>query len=216
MWLLILGSITCLAQTSSTRYYSSEWLDKEVKPEKAKFSETVTVYPDSTETRETKDLKSGEVFRRESFKGKEPIGVWITPNSNGQPTMNYDFPLVYNALKCNDTLPVKVPNWFDDKPDVDYVAPKFEGGESLFKYIQRKIIYPQRPKEEGIQGKVYIAFTITKEGTVENVFVMRGKDVALDKEAVRVIREMKFSSPALLKGQPQKLCLQMPLSFQLR
>ena len=37
---------------------------------------------------------------------------------------------------------------------------------------------------KGLSGKVYVRFTVSKEGTVENVTVARGVDPILDIEAV--------------------------------
>lgn len=57
----------------------------------------------------------------------------------------------------------------------------------LHKWIEDNLRYPEKAKKEGMQGRVTIGFTITKEGRLTNVKVLRGCHPLLDAEAVRVI-----------------------------
>lgn len=53
--------------------------------------------------------------------------------------------------------------------------PEFPGGQdSMFKHINENIIYPVEAIEQGIQGRVYVNFTIEKDGSISNVKVIRG------------------------------------------
>jgi TonB family protein len=65
------------------------------------------------------------------------------------------------------------------------------------------------------QGTVNLAFTITTEATIQDIIVTQGVDISLDKEAVRVIRALKLSNPALLNGKPQEVCITLPVRFKL-
>jgi protein TonB len=84
------------------------------------------------------------------------------------------------------------------------------------KFIVKHIVYPAEAKDQGIMGRVFIGFTLTEKGEVENVVVLRGKHILLDKEAVRVIRKLKFKNPAQSKGEGKRVCLALPISFHLR
>ena len=56
---------------------------------------------------------------------------------------------------------------------------------------------------------------MTATGT-ENIVVKRGVDISLDKEAVRVLRELKFSSPPTVNGQAYAFkCLVLPVKYKL-
>lgn len=57
----------------------------------------------------------------------------------------------------------------------------------LNKWVDRRLRYPGKAKKAGIQGKVIIGFTITKEGRLTNIKVLKGCHPLLDAEAVRVI-----------------------------
>jgi TonB family protein len=81
--------------------------------------------------------------------------------------------------------------------------PEFPGGETaLKKSLADGIKYPESASENGIQGKVYVKFTITKEGNVTDAQIARGVDPALDKEAVRVVSSLPRWKPGKEDGEP--------------
>ena len=59
------------------------------------------------------------------------------------------------------------------------------------------------------------SFIVTKDGQIENIVVNKGVDITLDKEAVRILRALKFSTPPLLNGRPVNICVKFPISFRL-
>ena len=68
--------------------------------------------------------------------------------------------------------------------------PKFDGDMDFNKlnaWVENNLVYPEKAKEEGIQGRVTVGFTITKGGELTDVKVRRGCHPLLDAEAVRVI-----------------------------
>ena len=68
------------------------------------------------------------------------------------------------------------------------VMPEFPGGEAALRdSISHNIKYPEEVLKDSLQGKVYVTFTITKTGKVENPQITRGIHPALDKEAIRVV-----------------------------
>ena len=77
--------------------------------------------------------------------------------------------------------------------------PSFNGGDAneFSKWVNSKLVYPEIAKENGVQGRVTLQFTVNADGTVSNVKVLRGVDSSLDKEAVRVVS----SSPKWKPGK---------------
>jgi TonB family protein len=218
MTILILAFTTiCYGQTSQTKYFNNEWLGKEVSQAKAKYSQTIIHNEDGTVTTELKEIKKDEIVNSETFKGDEPYGIWKLRNGEDYKTIDYNFPVIYSTAKCNDSLPIFTSDYFQDNDSLVYKAPKISTGElTIYQFIGKNIIFPPRAKDEGIQGTVYIQLTLTKEGTFENIVVKRGTNIFLDKEAVRVLRQLKFSSPATINGQPYNFkCLTLPIKFKL-
>ncbi len=216
---LLIVAVTkiCSAQTTQTIYYNNRWFEKEVSAGKGKFSKTITKNADETVTIEVKNIKKNKIEYSETYKGAEPYGIWIYQTSKGTSQLEYNFPLTYAGKECKDSIPsVIMDSYFEDNDTIGYKAPKLAAGEtSIYQSIADNLVYPTLPKEEGIQGKVYVVFTITKDGSIENVYIKKGVNVFLDKEALRVIRLLRFSTPPTLNGQPQSFCITMPIIFSL-
>lgn len=68
--------------------------------------------------------------------------------------------------------------------------PRFDEGDanSFSKWVNEHKIYPEEAKKAGIQGRVTLQFTITKEGKLTNVVLLRGVHPLLDEEAIRVVK----------------------------
>ena len=96
--------------------------------------------------------------------------------------------------------------------------PTFQGKDAneFTKWVYDNIEYPEIAKENGIQGRVTVQFTIDKDGSVKDVKVLRGVDSSLDKEAVRVIQKSPKWSPGKQRNKPVKVKYTFPIIFQLR
>ena len=94
--------------------------------------------------------------------------------------------------------------------------PEFPGGEAeLFHYISKNIHYPQKAREKGIQGRVFIGFIVEKDGSISNVRNLRGVDSELDAEAIRVVESMPRWKPGMHRGEPVRASYQIPIWFKL-
>jgi protein TonB len=94
--------------------------------------------------------------------------------------------------------------------------PTFSNGENeepFRTYVERNLIYPQSAAENGIQGKVFVEFTIEIDGTVSDVRVIKGVDPLLDKEAVRVIESSPSWNPGMQRGKPVRVKMNFPVNF---
>lgn len=98
------------------------------------------------------------------------------------------------------------------------VMPEYQGGmDSLVAYLRQNINYPQSCKDAGKQGTVYVEFIIRKTGEVTDVKVVKGVSGAeeLDKEAVRVVKQMPAWKPALQNDKPVSAKVTLPIRFKL-
>ena len=95
--------------------------------------------------------------------------------------------------------------------------PSFKGGDAaLFKWLNEHIQYPAAAAEDGASGTVQVSFVVSKSGKVTNVKVVRGKHPALDKEAMRVVKEMPAWNPGRQNGQPVDVSYILPVKFTLK
>ena len=96
--------------------------------------------------------------------------------------------------------------------------PSFQGGDAnqFSKWVNQRLVYPEIAKENGVQGRVTLQFTVEKDGSVTKVKVIRGVDPALDKEAVRVVSMSPKWTPGKQGDRVVSVTYNFPVIFQLR
>ncbi len=96
------------------------------------------------------------------------------------------------------------------------VLPSFPGGLSaLNRFIQREQQYPNIARENGIKGKVYLQFTVSEQGKLEDVKVLRGIGYGCDEEALRLLSIMPDWIPGRHSGRVVPVLYTLPISFRL-
>ena len=96
--------------------------------------------------------------------------------------------------------------------------PSFQGGDAnqISKWVNSRLVYPEIAKENGVQGRVSLQFTVEKDGSVTKVRVLRGVDPSLDKEAVRVVSMSPKWKPGKQRDRAVPVTYTFPVIFQLR
>jgi len=96
--------------------------------------------------------------------------------------------------------------------------PEFEGGEpGDFRYfIAKNLAYPQKAREESIEGKVFIQFVVGADGIVKNAEVVRSAHPLLDAEAIRVVNLSPAWTPGKQKGKNVDVQFTFPINFKLQ
>ena len=96
--------------------------------------------------------------------------------------------------------------------------PSFQGEDmtNFSKWVNERLEYPEIAKENGVQGRVTLQFTVEKDGSITNVKVLRGVDPSLDKEAVRVVSMSPKWTPGKVDGRTVPIQITFPVIFQLR
>lgn len=110
-----------------------------------------------------------------------------------------------------------------EKPDDNKVftsveqMPVYPGGDgALLADIHKNLVYPPVAAENGVEGKVTVSFVVTKNGSIGEVKVARGKDPDLDKEAVRAVRALKKKfTPGKMNGHAVNVWYHVPITFRL-
>ena len=96
------------------------------------------------------------------------------------------------------------------------VMPKYPGGlDAMYKFLAENIKYPQKAKEEGISGTVYVQFIVEKDGQTTGFKILRGAAESLDNEALRVVKTMPIWEPGTQRGKPVRVQYNLPIKFKL-
>jgi len=90
--------------------------------------------------------------------------------------------------------------------------PQIKGGSgALYLHIQ----YPEAARRQGIEGRLELEFTVTREGEVQAIEVARSLHPLCDSAAVRALRSVEFR-PAIHRGQRIPVRMTLPIRFQIR
>ncbi len=127
-----------------------------------------------------------------------------------QPDSGYpDIDIVVNDPA--DDIPDHLTETKDDVYFVVEEMPTLVGG---LEAIAKQVKYPEIAHKAGIEGRVFVQFVVNEEGSVEDVVVTRGIGAGCDEEAVRVVRNAKFT-PGIQEGEPVKVRMTLPVTFKL-
>jgi TonB family protein len=95
--------------------------------------------------------------------------------------------------------------------------PDFQGGkQDAFRvYISENLVYPEDAIKNGIEGRVFVQFTVTSDGSVTDAQIVRGAHPSLDKEALRVVRSSPRWEPGKQRGEAVNVAFTFPITFVL-
>ena len=96
--------------------------------------------------------------------------------------------------------------------------PSFNGGDAndFSKWVNAKLVYPEIAKENGVEGRVTLQFTIGKDGRLQDVKVLSAPDESLAQEAVRVVSSSPKWEPGRQRDRAVKVSYTFPVIYRLR
>lgn len=105
----------------------------------------------------------------------------------------------------------------DEVLEVAKYQPEYPGGtEGLMKFLATNIQYPEEAKKLGKDGYVVLQFIVEKDGSISNVNVLKSVHPSLDKEAVRVVSQIKRFVPGYNEDHaPVRVLYTLPVHFKL-
>lgn len=199
-----------MAQNPDTVYYNKKY--SPVPKSKAAYMKIISRKGDILTTRLIDIKHKTETVQH--LRNNKPVGKWIVEENNR--TFEYDFDNLVYLTDDEVKKEVQRINGNITETTPGFVKPSFIGGdEARIKFIIENIYYPLEARENGYQGTIYLCFTVTKEGNIENVAVTKGANVYLDCEAVRVVKLMPKWNPATLNEKPIDILYFMPIKFTL-
>lgn len=155
--------------------------------------------------------ESGKIRREIHYKDGKKDGPLLTFWANGKLKRR-------DLFEDGELTEGKV--WDSEGNQVEYydmdIMPEFPGGEkALFQFLSKNITYPEKSKRRGVEGLVYVNFTIEKDGSISNINVLQGVNDEIDAEAVLVVSMMPKWSPAKYDGEHVSVSYNLPLKFSL-
>lgn len=87
--------------------------------------------------------------------------------------------------------------------------------EMVQKHVRRNFRYPEAAIERNQQGKVYVQFTVQKDGSIDEL-KLRGPHQVLENEAIRIISKLPQMTPGKQRGTAVKVPFSIPINFVLQ
>lgn len=95
--------------------------------------------------------------------------------------------------------------------------PIFPGGAVELKdYLQQNLRYPEIALINKVEGKVFVSFTVTNEGSIQDVNVLKGPGYGTNEEAVRLVQTMPSWNPGKQSGRLVNVKYTMAIPFTLK
>ena len=86
---------------------------------------------------------------------------------------------------------------------------------NLAQYLSDNIKYPQQAKDLGIEGKVFIAFTVDSQGNIQDPQVLHDIGGGCGVHTIDLVKSMEKWQPAIKEGTPVTVRLTLPVLFDL-
>ena len=94
--------------------------------------------------------------------------------------------------------------------------PEYLGGiNALMEYISKNLVYPADAQKEKIEGRVIASFGVMKDGSIDNIQVVKSVYPSLDNETIRIIKNMPMWKPGMNGSEPVNVKFTIPISFKL-
>jgi protein TonB len=93
---------------------------------------------------------------------------------------------------------------------------EYPGGvQAWYSYMSHNLQYPDRAVSKEIQGNVQIEFVVGKDGSVEDIFVLKSVEYSLDQAALKLIYDSGKWVPSTKNGIALKSYKIQPVNFKL-
>jgi TonB family protein len=98
---------------------------------------------------------------------------------------------------------------------VDEQPAPVDGMQAYYEYVANNLRYPEEARNAEIEGKVFIEFVVSKDGSITNVKCIKGIGGGCDNEAIRVISTSPVWKPGKHEGKNVNVRMILPITFKL-
>lgn len=141
----------------------------------------------------------------------------VTVDIDFQSLDDTDIPVDIQEYRGQEVVEVEV-----EEEELPFFAveqkPSFQGGDAndFSRWVNARLQYPEIARENGVDGTVYLQFTISSDGRMQDVKVLRSPDESLAREAVRVVASSPKWEPGRQRDRAVKVSYTFPVVYRLR
>lgn len=101
-----------------------------------------------------------------------------------------------------------------DKVDIQ---PSFPGGmKAFYEWVGRNYEYPQKAKEEEVNGTIHLSFVIERDGKLSEFKIIRDLGHGTGDAALEMLKKSPKWSPGSVKGRPVRVAYSLPIRLNLK
>lgn len=89
------------------------------------------------------------------------------------------------------------------------------GYEAFYQFISKNMNYPSAARRMGIEGKVFVQFVVSEDGSLSDISVLKGIGAGCDEEAIRILKKAPNWNPPKQRGNPVKQKIAFSINFKL-
>jgi periplasmic protein TonB len=98
---------------------------------------------------------------------------------------------------------------------VEEQAQPVGGMAAFYKFVGEKMKYPAQARRMQVEGRVFCEFVVNRDGTLQDVKVIRGIGAGCDEEAIRVIQSAPPWKPGKQRGKAVRSKFNLAIIFKL-
>ena len=90
------------------------------------------------------------------------------------------------------------------------------GTAAIVGAIQRAVHYPSQALHNGVEGRVFVSFTVDSKGDVIDVKIVKGLGSGIDEETIRAIKTLPRFIPGKQNGREVSVSFTVPVTFKIQ
>lgn len=156
--------------------------------------------------------KNGAPKTTGNYTEDKKTGEWKINYEDGKPALKelYD-----SKSKVTDSTYLDIDGEPVSKAEIT-TEPTFPGGmKKFYMFLAKSIRYPADARNSRAQGKVYLSFSVSDTGKIEDIKVISAPHIGLAEEAIKVLEQSPDWIPATLFGKTIAAPYNIYISFSL-
>ncbi|OGX90751.1 energy transducer TonB [Hymenobacter coccineus] len=155
------------------------------------------------------EVKQEEVPDQEELKEKTVATVTVKGNTDVQDLSELSGDGDKVVAEVVDT---KVYQYVEQMPQL----PGGGGNAAIVAAIQKNTKYPRMAQNNGVEGRIFVSFTVNAEGDVSDVKVVKGLGSGLDEETIRAVKTLPKFIPGKQNGRAVSVSFTVPITFKIQ
>lgn len=155
------------------------------------------------------EVKQEDVPDQEDLKDKAVATVTVKGNTDAQDLSE----LSGEGNKVvEEVVDTKVYQYVEQMPQL----PGGGGNAAIVAAIQKSTKYPRMAQNNGVEGRIFVSFTVNAEGDVSDVKVVKGLGSGLDEETIRAVKTLPKFIPGKQNGRAVSVSFTVPITFKIQ